>query len=368
MGRLIASARAPTPSFDSPFVPVTTALLIDECALRVAFKASSEYQVFNIGSLRGALGSAAHRVLEDQATLSRYDGEELVSRFGLAWSSAVDNQRTKLDRQQRLRPVPSPDRWPAYSRTRRGVFEIVRSRKRGFRRSSLGGSHVQNELAIASQETGLSARIDRVVNTVEGVVIIDFKTGRSASVEERESHRQQVRLYAYLWHESTGEWPSRCEIRYLDGETEVVQVDSAVLIEMAVSYRDKLRLLRRTLENSSGLDNSQIGPRTANTCRFCSYRAVCSRRQYASESAVDGAPRDLEGEVTGMAASGSEWAITIDTHAGTVPFGSYQVIVTAEVACELRSGDHLALLNLRGNPSSRTLHAAFDAIGVKLSS
>ncbi len=69
-----------------------------------------------------------------------------------------------------------------------------------------------------------------------------------------------------------------------------------------------------------------------------------------------------------MAASGSEWAITIDTHAGTVPFGSYQVIVTAEVACELRSGDHLALLNLRGNPSSRTLHAAFDAIGVKLSS
>lgn len=119
-----------------------------------------------------------------------------------------------------------------------------------------------------------------------GVSIVDFKTGAA-----KDSHRQQLLLYALLWWRVTELPPTRIEAQYLnDGWQEMV---SEAELECAE------RKIEGEIENAVKSISHQPGPaRVGPACARCPVRARCDDGWRHVESASTVLGRTVDCEVT----------------------------------------------------------------------
>lgn len=132
-----------------------------------------------------------------------------------------------------------------------------------------------------SKDKLIAGRIDLVIEDTNGSEIIDFKTGAITEdvlddsgetfSEIKEEYKDQLKLYAYLYFENTGKFPTHLSLVDLAKQKFPVEFSQS---ECKTIFEDAKILLRTTNES---IDNGNYTPKPTETnCKYCLYRPACS--------------------------------------------------------------------------------------------
>lgn len=132
-----------------------------------------------------------------------------------------------------------------------------------------------------SEDKVVGGRIDLVISKDSEIEIIDFKTGAityealdddsEASNEIKDEYKDQMKLYAQIYFETTGVFPTKLTLMNLAKEKFQVDFTKG---ECALLMEDAKKLLINVNESIRG-KNFKANPDKAN-CTFCLYRPACS--------------------------------------------------------------------------------------------
>ncbi|HRW37910.1 MAG: PD-(D/E)XK nuclease family protein [Acidimicrobiales bacterium] len=129
-------------------------------------------------------------------------------------------------------------------------------------------------------ELKLEARVDDIrirgiIDRLEldedgGLVVTDYKTGRSPGVTHQQGRLGGVTFYALLCEDLFGVLPSRIQLLYLGDALTISTVPSEQAIR---GLRTKLRALWQAIERAC--EKEDFRPRPGPLCSWCSFHAYC---------------------------------------------------------------------------------------------
>lgn len=144
------------------------------------------------------------------------------------------------------------------------------------------------ELMLETRLDGLRVRgiIDRLeLDDQGGLVVTDYKTGRSPGTTYQQGRLGGVAFYALLCQELFGVLPARVQLIYLGDATVLTTVPTE---QATRSLRNKIRALWQAVETAC--EREDFRPRPGPLCNWCSFRAYCPA-QGGDLSLVDHATR-----------------------------------------------------------------------------
>ena len=161
------------------------------------------------------------------------------------------------------------------------------------------------EVPLQSSDKLVRGRIDAVIPAREGPIIQDYKSGAiyedSGEGERkrilRDDYQAQLKIYAALYAESFGEWPSSLQVVPLSGDRQEVSFSksdsSRLLSEARAAVRRLNTLISTRSETSLPLILANPGIKT---CAYCQYRPACGPYKSARDEAnTDNWPSDVIG-------------------------------------------------------------------------
>jgi len=129
-------------------------------------------------------------------------------------------------------------------------------------------------------ELKLEARIDDIrirgiIDRLEldgdgGLVVTDYKTGRSPGVTHQQGRLGGVTFYALLCEELFGVRPTKVQLMYLGDGLTITTEPSEQAIR---ALRNKLRALWQAIERAC--EREDFRPRPGPLCNWCSFQAYC---------------------------------------------------------------------------------------------
>jgi CRISPR/Cas system-associated exonuclease Cas4 (RecB family) len=160
---------------------------------------------------------------------------------------------------------------------------LLKKHLRALSEQSAKASSVKyhSEKWFESRDKLIAGKIDLVIEAGEETEIIDFKTGAvkqdvlddagEVVSEVREEYKGQLKLYAYLYFENTGKFPTRLSL--VDLAKQKFLVDFSQL-ECHVIFEEAKILLHST--NETITEGRFSANPTAANCTYCLYRPACS--------------------------------------------------------------------------------------------
>lgn len=129
-------------------------------------------------------------------------------------------------------------------------------------------------------ELKLEARVDDIrirgiIDRLEldedgGLVVTDYKTGRSPGVTHQQGRLGGVTFYALLCQDLFGVLPSRIQLLYLG---DALTISTAPSEQAIRGLRTKLRALWQAIERAC--EKEDFRPRPGPLCSWCSFQAYC---------------------------------------------------------------------------------------------
>jgi putative RecB family exonuclease len=161
------------------------------------------------------------------------------------------------------------------------------------------------ELTLESEIGGVTVRgiIDRLERDPDGgLVVTDYKTGRTPGRAQEQSRLGGVHFYAYLCHRHYGELPSRVQLMYLGAEPQIISTEPT---------EQSVRGLERRVEAiwsavERACEREDFRPKTSALCNWCSFQEYCpafggdpddARAAALAAAGGDSVPVTLEGRV-----------------------------------------------------------------------
>ena len=255
-----------------------------ECRLREVFGANRIATALPM-SPAPAIGSVTHLIFQEagEGKVGVADPREIERR----WNQLVDEVEHKMagdPLQYWLLPVAKslPDYEVRRIQTIRratGLTSLPRTEDRSFGDRSRAFGF---ELPVATADGLVRGRIDRVIRSVGGPVIQDFKTGNVYDARNniyravRQEYEIQMRLYAALYFEVHGEWASILNLVPLHGESIPISYsrgEAQAALDDAKTY---LLKMNQDLAACDDLDQTfTLASPQASVCSFCAYRPYC---------------------------------------------------------------------------------------------
>ena len=262
-------------------VSPTLAELLRLCKLRAALSRATEVDAFVLGSPKAWLGTAYHEVLAKVAEIiGDGNAEGIEVRLREAWSVEVQKCEGVANSHPLNHRFGSPAKWPGFHL----VYSTLRLRVRGLAASGEArtGARSAGSVPTERREKFFRALDDKLTGRLDlmrGDEIVDFKTG---SVEEtleggetqiRSAYARQLRIYAFLVHSATGEWPKRGILLPLSGPEVVVDLDPAECereateaVRLLDEYNDAVRAAKNAMD---------IATPSPEACLWCQYKPLC---------------------------------------------------------------------------------------------
>jgi len=187
------------------------------------------------------------------------------------------------------------------------AVEIARTIQASRQRRT-GERGVGNELPVSSPEGLVAGYVDCAVETRDGIVLRDYKTGAitedNSSSAVKTIYQVQLRLYAALYYSSFGRWPTRLELVPLRGDPIAVSFSPDECLSLLRDATDLLKHANTRIEQvdqvADRLDAlaSLAAPRPS-SCRYCLYRPACPAYREARAGPVtdESWPTDVLGQV-----------------------------------------------------------------------
>jgi CRISPR/Cas system-associated exonuclease Cas4 (RecB family) len=157
-----------------------------------------------------------------------------------------------------------------------------------------------SEKWFESKDKLIGGKIDLVIEAEQEIEILDFKTGAitqdvldddgEVSSEVKEEYKEQLKLYAYLYFENIGKFPTQLSL--------VDLTKQKFTVDFSVNECNTIFEEAKTLLNSTN-DSIDKGIFTANpteaNCKYCLYRPACSF--YLKHIETDNSFNDVSGSV-----------------------------------------------------------------------
>ena len=129
---------------------------------------------------------------------------------------------------------------------------------------------VEREFGFALGPTRVRGRYDRVDETPEGTIVIDYKSSdvtEQKKADQRAKDSLQLKMYALAQKEMTGELPARVELRFLESG----------LAGRHKPTEEDLDEARAAIEAAAaGIRARRFDPTPGyQTCRYCAYNQTC---------------------------------------------------------------------------------------------
>lgn len=243
-----------------------------QCALREIWS-GMRLPVMLPSSPKSMLGTAIHKLLEeagkgdiaDDASLDAH-WEQIIAKIEQE-TSQVSSHLFPLKRSiadYEIRRIRAFDK----------AKEIIDARQQ---HTSGVPTASEFEVWLSSTDRQVGGYVDELKTSDTGKTIRDFKTGPilDQSIEGspvKEAYAMQLKLYAALLAEQTGEYPIELELVPLQGspvEVPFTALDCDQLLEEA------RELLKRINDLVDANDYSNLCSPSPNACNFCAYRPVC---------------------------------------------------------------------------------------------
>jgi RecB family exonuclease len=275
------AATWPPPNRPAPPFGPTTLEIMRSCPLRGCFEASPGYER-RLG-YAARIGNAFHRAAESlskhpPATPSPQQAAlEARDRF----LQALDEQEAERALHPREKDLPRDE-----DRINRAIEAIMLEARRLHGTAgappgawvppaadsagvptTTGVRPVEVEHNLFSRDRLFVGRIDRAERSPEGIQLIDYKSAVRDDVPGR--YQRQLQIYAFLWHEAHGVWPSTAYLIYpLIGTVHPVNVAPELCAQVVNESRQLIAQVQRTP------DPAQLAT-PGETCKVCDFRPWC---------------------------------------------------------------------------------------------
>jgi hypothetical protein len=255
-----------------------------------------------------------HRLLED-AGRGAFAGDA-ESRIEARWRELVSEAEAAMARNElESRFVPLEQSVPKFDVVRLRALaraaELTRDTPGAEARADdAKAAPFGYELRVESADGLIAGRIDRAIPGPDGVILQDYKSGAIFTLrhgDERElkpEYAVQLRLYAALYHDATGTWPSRLELVPLSGPPQIVPFSPTESLRLLDKARKILTQVNEGMDHYGSdwdaAERSLASPSPA-ACRFCPYRPACVT--YLERDVVDADPEwpaDIWGKFGGV--------------------------------------------------------------------
>ena len=133
---------------------------------------------------------------------------------------------------------------------------------------------------LESKDKLIAGKIDLVIEAGEEVEIIDFKTGAITHdvlddtgelfSEIKEEYKEQLKLYAYLYYENTGKFPTALTLVDLAKHKYSVSFSLSECNSIVVEAKKLLHFTNESIDKGT----FDANPTEAN-CKYCLYRSAC---------------------------------------------------------------------------------------------
>ena len=129
---------------------------------------------------------------------------------------------------------------------------------------------VEREFGFALGPTRVRGRFDRVDDTPEGAIVIDYKSSdvtEQKAADRRARESLQLKMYALAQKEMTGRLPARVELRFLE---------SGLAGRHAPTEKDLAEAREAIEAAAAGIRARRFDPTPGyQTCRYCAYNQIC---------------------------------------------------------------------------------------------
>lgn len=162
------------------------------------------------------------------------------------------------------------------------------------------------ELMLEAEIGGVTVRgiIDRLERNAEGgLVVTDYKTGRTPSVFQEQSRLGGVHFYAFLCQAHFGELPAQIQLMYLGREPQIIATTPT---EQSVrGLQRKVGAIWSAVERAC--EHDDFRPKQSALCNWCSFQQYCpafggnpddARAVALAAAGADSVPVTLDGRVT----------------------------------------------------------------------
>jgi CRISPR/Cas system-associated exonuclease Cas4 (RecB family) len=278
------------------------------CPYRLAWRLDPRFRSLRRPSAWSSLGVVAHAVAEDVAKGLLAEAETPDDARALIESSWAKHEAdAHLQLIQRWAPAmpPGPTEWPGYHLTR---ARTIRRALRLFGAPRLSTSSPTTtivETDLAAADTGLMGRPDRVEGGPGDRCVVDLKTGLSQE-GATESQRLQLLIYCHLVDAVFGDVPTRIAIEDPSGRRWEEAVTPADVDEVVAHIQDA----RRKYEGTPTAELATMATPSADTCRRCTYRLVCTPYWEALETTWEHA--SVAGTVVDIRSNAQAATVRID--------------------------------------------------------
>lgn len=157
-----------------------------------------------------------------------------------------------------------------------------------------------SEKWFESKDKLIGGKIDLVIETEHETEIIDFKTGAitqdvlddegEVSSEVKAEYKEQLKLYAYLYFENIGKFPTQLSLVDLTKQKFIVSFSEK---ECNAIFEEAKSLLNST--NNCIDKGTFIANPTQSNCMYCLYRPACSF--YLKHIETDNSFNDISGSI-----------------------------------------------------------------------
>jgi RecB family exonuclease len=284
------------------------------------------------------LGDISHELAErvGRGEFDSLPRDRVREALEAVWDGLVRTKHQLLLEVWRLAPIPPPERWPGYQLTRVRLLRSLAQAltRRGERRPTFEPrvANVLVERKLEPPGMPLRGRVDRVEINDAGVHLVDIKTGWDGD-EVREEHRQQLLLYAAMWRQITSEWPRLASIQAADGRRVSFTVDPDEADAVAAEAVAALEAYNRTVQRN--VSPSELASPSAQSCRYCPYRGICSPFFQALTPDWGWWLKSLAGTLTDVTGDAEQRALTIRIEASNFDTQSGSSAHVLAVPCEV---------------------------------
>lgn len=173
------------------------------------------------------------------------------------------------------------------------------------------------ELMLEAEVDGLLLRgiIDRLEEDEHGeLVVTDYKTGRTPSVQQEQSRLGGVHFYAFLCQKVLGRLPARIQLVYLGSQPQVITTTPS---EQSVrGMEKKVAAIWSAVQRAC--EHDDFRPKRSALCNWCSFQAYCPAFGGDPDQArAIALAREAEGTaVEGTAVEGTVVDLTVPTAPG----------------------------------------------------
>jgi hypothetical protein len=171
-------------------------------------------------------------------------------------------------------------------------------------------SYVEAEVPVRSNDGLFQGRVDRVEHHKEGIKLIDYKSAMRDDLPER--YERQLQLYAYMWNDTRGEWPSFAWVIYpLAVSDHKVSIEPGICQQVASDSAFIVNRIKKVPDITNLASPGDV-------CKVCDYRPWClpfwnwQSVEKSHSIALERSRLGIEGDIINIKLIDHHWRLMID--------------------------------------------------------